>query len=73
MMYHLLCLQTNPALSPVPIISKATPSPRKLSKHHNIYVSPHKAPSSSAQSPLAKPIGRPFIIQRSPNMVSGEP
>jgi hypothetical protein len=50
-----------PTLSPLPTIRKASPSPRRLSQKHAIFVSPH-TPSSLQLSPRAKK----YVVQRSP-------
>ncbi len=52
-----------PKLSPLPVIRKPVSSPKKVSKHHNIFVSPHKV--SQGLSPLAKR----YVTQRSPATV----
>lgn len=49
-------------LSPMPVYRKPPPSPRQLSKHQNIFVSPHKL----AVSPLASSRKYEYTLQKSP-------
>lgn len=53
----------NPALSPLPDIRRSTPSPRRLSKHHNIYVSPYKG---SALDLSPSTLGKVYTVGKSP-------
>lgn len=50
-----------PTLSPLPMIRKSAVSPRKLSKNHQIFISPLKGNHSSL-SPLAKT----YVVSKSP-------
>ncbi|KAL5467023.1 hypothetical protein EMCRGX_G031190 [Ephydatia muelleri] len=53
-----------PTLSPLPIIRKTSPSPRKLAKHLNIFISPYKA---GIEMPSASFAAKPYIIGKSSN------
>lgn len=59
----------SPALSPVPVIRKAAPSPRKVSRNHNIFVSPCKGGPGGVSASLS-PLAKTYVIQKSPPSVS---
>ena len=59
----------SPMLFPVPVICKAAPSPRKVSRSHNIFVSPCKGGPGGVSASLS-PLAKTYVIQKSPPSVS---